>query len=50
MFVNCGRTRYNGLRMRKAMACACVKQWCAHGDGSCKWGMRKAKLLRGKDN
>ena len=40
----------NGLCMCKAMACACAKQWRAHGDGSCKWGMGKAKLLRGKDN
>ena len=39
-----------GARMRKAMACACAKQWRAHGDGSCKWGMGKAKLLRGKDD
>ena len=47
MFANCGCAGYNGARMRKAMACACAKQWHAHG--SCKWGnqgnrvrMRKA--------
>ena len=35
--------------VRGIMACACAKQWHAHGDGSCKWGnqgnrvrMRKA--------
>ena len=33
MFANCGRARYNGARMCKVMACACAKQWRAHGDG-----------------
>ena len=33
--------------MRKAMACPCARQWRAHGDGSCKWGMGKAKIING---
>ena len=27
MFANCGCARYNGLRMCKAMGCACARQW-----------------------
>ena len=34
MFANCGRARYNGARMCKAIGRACAKQWRAHGDGS----------------
>ena len=30
MFANCGRARYNGLRMRKAKGHACARQWLAH--------------------
>ena len=30
MFANCGRARYNGLRMRKAKGRACARQWLAH--------------------
>ena len=30
MFVNCGRARYNGLRMRKVMGRACARQWLVH--------------------
>ena len=30
MFANCGRARYNGARMCKAMGRACAKQWLAH--------------------
>ena len=30
MFANCGRARYNGLRMCKAKGRACARQWLAH--------------------
>ena len=30
IFANCGRARYNGLRMRKAKGRACARQWLAH--------------------
>ena len=41
MFANCGRARYNGLRMCKAMGRACARQWLAHVQSN---GMRMAMV------
>ena len=30
MFANCGRARYDGAHMCKAMGCACARHWPAH--------------------
>ena len=42
MFANCGRARYNGARMCKAMGRACAKQWGAHAQGI---GLRMCKAM-----
>ena len=42
MFANCGRARYNGARMCKAMGRACAKQWLAHVQSN---GARMRKAL-----
>ena len=41
MFANCGRARYNGLRMCKAMGRACARQWLARVQSN---GMRMAMV------
>ena len=42
MFANCGRARYNGARMCKAMGRACAKQWLAHVQSN---GVRMAMVV-----
>ena len=42
MFANCGRARYNGARMCKAMGRACAKQGLAHVQSN---GARMRKAL-----
>ena len=42
MFANCGRARYNGARMCKAMGRTCAKQWGAHVQSN---GLRMCKAM-----